>query len=529
MILRYLGIAFPGFLALSLIMRAFIGGNTSDIRYAAGILLFLGLSLLIRAPRAQHLTGSGRTAIAALVMLVPIAVIFPFTVVVMIFGSVDMAAFVFHLVFGMGGTPWADIVPYIVTAFVLWAAVAVTALRFVRAGSGHMMPALAVAAAAVALNPLFNDFALTRAQASLDSSLTLLEEFHDPRIIDTAERPNIVFLYLEGFDRGYMDTDRFGDIAAPLAALEREATAFSKVSQIEATGWSLAGTTASQCGAPLLPLGARWQGDLDKEPRILPALTCLSGILSDRGYAITYMSGAQLSGEGQGYYGFDSFFATHGGARMEHRDTIPERRNPADPADEPAFWGKFDSELLHHARYIIDTKARDDRPFAVMVATMDTHGPRAMISPDCSPDSVPRILPDMRESVRCTSNLAAEFVTALRRDYGPALRIVMLSDHLSHGSNLSDLLESQPRYNTVMLFGEGAPPALHARAASMVDVYPTILDWLGLLEPGTSRAGLGVSLLSGDLTLVETLGVDAVNDMLRVDTQLARHLWRAAE
>ena len=60
----------------------------------------------------------------------------------------------------------------------------------------------------------------------------------------------------------------------------------------------------------------------------------------------------------------------------------------------------------------------------------------------------------------------------------------------------------------------------------MIDVYPTLLDWMGWLEDEEKRAGMGASLLSSDPTLVEELGLERVNRILKADAELARFLWQ---
>ena len=68
------------------------------------------------------------------------------------------------------------------------------------------------------------------------------------------------------------------------------------------------------------------------------------------------------------------------------------------------------------------------------------------------------------------------------------------------------------------------PPAYINKKGSMLDVFPTVLDWIGWLPPKDPRAGLGVSLLRGGETLVESLGVDMVNQRLSVDIELSKTL-----
>jgi phosphoglycerol transferase len=69
------------------------------------------------------------------------------------------------------------------------------------------------------------------------------------------------------------------------------------------------------------------------------------------------------------------------------------------------------------------------------------------------------------------------------------------------------------------------PPGEITRAGSLLDVYPTLLDALGLLDQRQPKAGLGVSLLSDNKNLVELLGVETVDELIRKDRALRARLW----
>ena len=47
-VLRYLGVLLPGFIALFLIVRAFVDGNVSDMTYALWLLVIFAATLLIK-------------------------------------------------------------------------------------------------------------------------------------------------------------------------------------------------------------------------------------------------------------------------------------------------------------------------------------------------------------------------------------------------------------------------------------------------------------------------------------------------
>lgn len=58
----------------------------------------------------------------------------------------------------------------------------------------------------------------------------------------------------------------------------------------------------------------------------------------------------------------------------------------------------------------------------------------------------------------------------------------------------------------------------------MLDVFPTILEALGFTIDW-HRAGLGVSLLSEEPTLLEEHGMEAINTRMREEIALQERLW----
>lgn len=518
----------PGLIALFLVLRAFIDGNRSDIRYAVGLVAIVALSLAIGPAHPGTPPSRSRKYLAVLVVLLPIVAIFPFTVVVLIFGKVDMAAFVFHLIFGIGGTPWEDILPYVFTAFILWLAFMVSYLRLMpHFPFGFALPVL-FAAVIAGVNPMLAASVTHATVPGFAPSRTLLPELRQPVLAPDAPRPDLVILYLEGFDLGYMDNERFGDMAAPLRTLAESGTSFTNVDQVFATGWSLAGTIATQCGVPSLPPGAT--ASLRDIDRIMPDLTCLPDILADKGYSVTYVTGTTITGEDMDYFGYGNYFGAHGKAGIVDFTTLSAKAAKVGDRTQRG-WGIYDADTFAATRAIIDRKAASDQPFAVIMATMDTHGPLAIASPVCTGDGLGYEGEDMTLAVACTSQLAATFVNDLRGRYGNDLKIVVMSDHLNHISNLTDRLTAKPRKNTVILLDGQDRGRLIDRPASMLDIYPTLLDWLGFAAAGSSpvTAGLGSSLLSSGQTLIERHGLDEINGILSADVELAARLWRNAD
>ncbi|ASM73070.1 MULTISPECIES: sulfatase-like hydrolase/transferase [Roseobacteraceae] len=521
-------IAFPALVAIFLIVRAFVDANVSDINYALGLLaIFAVVTLVTHAPRFTDGRARRQFLRRLAVVGVPVLLIFPLCVVVLIFGELDMAAFVFHLVFSMDGTPLGHVVPYILTVAIYWAVILASLYRLHHALA--FLPLWWVAAAGLILwcNPLVHDLAMNRLQAEFSQTPSLLAEFADPDIIpaNAGPKPDIIVVYLEGLEQTY-GVAELGGLLDPLKELEDSALVFTGVQQAFGTGWSLGGTVATQCGVALLPQGARPLSRMADVQSIVPKVQCLTDILSARGYRSTYVSSTKIVGNTMGYYGFDNFFNTHALEDVIDRDSATTPNSIAARENATEGWGLRDQDVFEIGTAEIAKNMQSDQPYALFLATMDTHGPEAFTSPECVARGQPAVSTDIAVAVRCSVQLTRDFVHKVQQmTKGRPTRIVLTSDHLAHRNNLSPTLDNYPRRNLVMFLGADTPRVID-RQGFMPDVFPTMLDWLGLSATASAKAGIGRSLLGAEPTLTETHGSAEIDRRLKVDVPLALHIWR---
>jgi len=531
--LRFASILLPGLTALYLILRALWDNDTSDIRYGLGMVVILSLSLFVSASGPQ---GQRRYRFEAgwIFWLIAIVLIFPITVTALIFGSVDIAAFAFHWVFGVEGTPWGEIIPYVFTTFMYWLALSITFLRLRPWMADFRYPNLVFGAGILAINPLIMDVVQNQGFSQFRQNQSLVTHFKRTQPTDvTADesKPNIIYVFLEGLERTYGEVSSFGDAYKPIRDLGEANLEFTNVQQIYATSWSLSGTVATQCGVPLIVNVFNAIIDRSNDDPLVPQAVCMSDLTAARGYRNIYISGAEIAGENQGYFGYSNFYNSHGGAQIIDRSDLLKAYGEGQKVNYGGDgWGYRDDLVMEHTLKKVDRLLAGDQPFFLTVATMDTHGPRAFRSDACLAEGEPVITHDIMDAVRCTSALAAKFIHQLReKTAGTNTKVVIMSDHLAHRNNATDTLEQFSRRNTVIFLQDDQPPAYINKKGSMLDVFPTVLDWIGWLPPRDPRAGLGVSLLRGGETLVESLGVDVVNQRLSVDIELSKTLWSRVE
>lgn len=303
---------------------------------------------------------------------------------------------------------------------------------------------------------------------------------HSPR--------NLVLIYAEGLEATFGLTDMFGEDATPrLTALSRQGLRFTNMRQTDDISWTMAAMYASQCAVPLGGWTHRSVG-LGGKPVIMRTYregeahgpACLGDILQAHGYHNAYMGGTLLQFAGTG-----DFLSQHGW--MDQYGL--QRLKPL--LHDPAYvstWGLHDDSLLHMA---LDKLAAldSDKPYALTVATMDTHGPYGFPSASCGPRNGEGLL----FAMRCADRLLADFIGEVRKRHPDAL-VALLSDHLTNWVLLNrPRPPNEERRLRFTVWGNDVPAAEIDRIGTHYDIMPTLMDLMSL--DAWAKHNLGASLL----------------------------------
>jgi phosphoglycerol transferase len=188
-------------------------------------------------------------------------------------------------------------------------------------------------------------------------------------------------------------------------------------------------------------------------------------------------------------------------------------------------WGLYDDTMFEQAQKRVEILQRQARPFAFSIATIGAHSPSGHVTSTCRQNLEQGELSEMQFAVKCAGYQIKTFLADLKRKGLLENTIVAIqSGHLVMLNEHSSELNRMHRMNYFSISGEGIVPSVMKREAAMFDVFPTLLEALGMKLPG-GRAGIGVSLFNGGPNLVETYGEDKLNGMLRRDWLLSRKLW----
>jgi phosphoglycerol transferase len=434
------------------------------------------------------------------------------------FGEVDLGAIFFHLQAGMkdhGGTG-RNIAAVIYTLSMIVLLLAFTWL--VRVDHRWRLGERLLALLLLASNPLFYGMGQRGAAIVTDDGAWLDRRYVEPTLIETPDDPpNLLLLYLESIERTYADEARFGDVYAHLEALGEKGRIFEAVRQLDNTGWTMAGMIASQCGTPLMPAGLLHDRQMEPLSQVVPGIDCLGDLLDEQGYRLTYLGGASTEFAGKGI-----FYEDHGFDRVMGREELQPRLEDPDYLNN---WGLYDDSLYDFTLEEIRRLDANPEPWAVVNLSITGHAPSGYPAQRCVERQGPHDGADILYAVECSAWLTRDLVERLEAEgLLDNTLVVIVSDHLTMRVSVWDELIRGERDNTFILLGNDVPRGRVRRPSSTLDVFPTILEAMDF-EIEDHRAGLGVSLLSPDPTLIEQHGVDYVNTRMLEETALQERLW----
>jgi phosphoglycerol transferase len=433
-----------------------------------------------------------------------------------LFGRVDVDAILFHVRYDVGSNRVAgEIATDVVLALIPFALMLVSWWRLqmrssVLALGNRILPVLLLAG-----NPLMWIATREVMASTADPVVDLGCEYVVPSGQPVAAKKNLIHVFVESAEATFWDETRFGNVAAPLKRLSKRGWTATGIEQVAMSGWTLAGQVSSTCGVPLFPLGVINSNDYDVVEKIMPDAKCLGDVLAQDGYLNVFMKGASLN-----FAGTRGFAQTHGYQRLlgfeELRDGLPKRDN---------YWGLHDEDLLTAARSEIETLRAAGKPFSLTITTIGGHAPEGYVSPSCETEDLVTKQPSKTlKAFACTNLLLERFINRLREDGLLENTVVVLqSDHLAMRNEAYDLLQADERRNMFMVLGSDRQQN-QPKAASSLDIFPTILEELGYALPA-GRAGLGYSLRNDQNTFVGQFGVGQVDQAIDAATELRDRLW----
>ncbi len=345
---------------------------------------------------------------------------------------------------------------------------------------------------------------------SIQTSTVYEDHYADPRQVEIAfpqEKRNLIYIYLESMETSYLSQDQGGgmeeNLIPSLYALAEENVNFSHNTDVggfrDVTGttWTMGALVAQSGGIPL-----KVSGGEDKEV-LLPGLTTLSDILHENGYRQAFMVGSDAD-----FGGRKSYFLAHGVDAVYDLYTAWED-GAVEQGYDNQFWGLEDSLLYEYAKTKLTELAAGEAPFAFTMLTVDTHSPSGYLCEDCGSDHAE----GYANVIACADRQIAAFLAWLQEQpFYENTTVVIVGDHSSMNNGFFTRnagSDYQRHIYNCFLNAAAEPLETENRQFTSMDLLPTTLAALGCTIEG-NRLGLGTNLFSGEQTLMEQYGYEAL-------------------
>jgi len=317
------------------------------------------------------------------------------------------------------------------------------------------------------------------------------------------KKRNIVILYLESMEQDYADSRLTGgqNLLPLLSRIQKENVSFGGFHQIFAQDYSIAAMFNSHCA---IPLRFEKASDSVSMHNFLPGAVCFPQILQDNGYHTYFLKGAPLD-----FTRTRIFLENHGYEKFLGFDEILQQYR-LDPSENGGTsWGYRDRVLYQLAQQMLTTEASRNQPFLFTMLTLDTHGPDIFLDPQCSQtqNGVPGV-------IKCADSMAAAFLNWLQEQpWYDNTTVIVLGDHTHTGGNPFYPQHSERKIVNIFI-NSAQQPETTDRQWTTIDLAPTILEAAGIRLP-EGKFGLGRSLFSSTPTLIEQMGTELDNELLK--------------
>ncbi|MGI5026932.1 sulfatase-like hydrolase/transferase [Halobacteriovorax sp. GFR8] len=299
--------------------------------------------------------------------------------------------------------------------------------------------------------------------------------------IETVKNPkSFIYIYAESLERTFFNEEIFPGLITELKTRDSKYIDFTNVEQVYATGATMMGMVASQCGVFAVP---------SMSDEFMPGIKCIGNKLTEAGYELHYLQGGALD-----FANTRKFYKSHGFKNLSGLSYFQKKYK-----SEKYFsqWGLYDEYLLQEAFDKYKILKSSDKPFGLVLVTLDTHYPKGHKSPLCNLNYKDGKNPYLN-AIKCSDYNIAEFIKKILKEDNGETVIVLASDHLSFQTTASKLLKKLPRRNLLRFYNVDRK-INNLKPASTLDIGTTLLSALGY----NHKIGLGVDLFSNERTLLE--------------------------
>lgn len=321
---------------------------------------------------------------------------------------------------------------------------------------------------------------------------------------------NLIVIYLESMESSLFSKENGGafdnSIIPELEEIAKNNLNFSNTDllggayTLTSTSFTISSITASTTGTPV---NIKLFDGYTKEKPFMKNVKSLGNILSDNGYNLELIQGSDKE-----FGALDLYTIDNGNYKVFDNNTAKEKGLVSEDYFE--WWGIEDKKVLEFSKEELKELASSNKPFFLMLFTMDTHFKDGYQDNTCEK----KYNEPLANSYACSSQMVSKYIDWLKeQDFYSNTTIVLMGDHQVMQDSFYKDHRDYDRVNYNAIINSVSEGNNKNRKFSQYDMYPTILSSIGANIPG-NKLGFGVNLYSNEKTLIEEIGKDKFNQEL---------------
>ncbi len=313
---------------------------------------------------------------------------------------------------------------------------------------------------------------------------------------------NLIVIYLESMEASLFSKENGGafenSIIPELEDIALNNISFSNTDKLGGaytltkTSFTISSFVASTSGTPInIKL---FKGYNEKRP-FMRSVKTLGNVLKENGYNLEIVQGSEIE-----FSATDLYVKENGDFKVFDINTAKDKKLV--DKDYFVWWGLEDRKVLEYSKEELKEISSQDKPFAFVLFTMDTHFKDGYLDETCETP----FKEHLANSYACSSKKIKEYLDWLKeQDFYDNTTIVLMGDHQVMQDSFYKDHEDFTRVNYNAIINSMASGNTKNREFSQLDMYPTILASMGATIEG-NKLGFGVNLYSDEKTMIELLG-----------------------
>ena len=325
-----------------------------------------------------------------------------------------------------------------------------------------------------------------------------------------SKKRNLIIIYLESMESSLFSKENGGafdkSIIPELEEIAKNNLNFSNTDllggayTLTSTSFTISSITASTTGTPV---NIKLFNGYSKEKPFMKNVKSLGNILRDNNYNLELIQGSDKE------FGALDLYALYNGDYKVFDNNTAKEKGLVDK-DYFEWWGIEDRKVLEFSKEEVLELASDNKPFMMMLFTMDTHFKDGYQDNVCTKEYDE----PLANAYACSSKMVGEYLNWLsKQTFYDDTTIVLMGDHQVMQDSFYRNHKDYDRVIYNAIINSVSTTNNKNRMFSQYDMYPTILASIGANIPG-NKLGFGVNLFSGDKTLIEELGKERFNTEL---------------